>query len=233
MTPTFNNAALALTMKYIKFTATVAILSLCSCGQNTQTSKQTIDTTVIAKTEVAAVGKDDEKQIRELVRKMLIWAEHKNSLNLTPIIENKKDSVYTGFDLEILKTNLQTLKATGFFADEFIENYRQIILTLAQKMKGKTWSTGELPPYNFANDSDPWCACQDTPYDNPWDKVQITVINLNGTSGELYWKFARRSTDKSSNIDDFKYKFNVKKEAGKWKIAYLQDFDLAESTKVL
>ena len=128
--------------------------------------------------------------------------------------------------MEKLKTNLEKLRETGFFATEFIENYNQILITLDRKLRNKefefeSWFVGDLPIFKFANGSNPWCFCQG------YSESQlngIEIIKLNDKSGELKCKW----TEGSSWID---FKFNVVKEDNKWKISYMQGFDFEEGTK--
>jgi hypothetical protein len=131
----------------------------------------------------------------------------------------------------VLKVNLEKLRAANFFSAGFIENYNQIILTLDKKFKNKEfgkWSTGELPPFSFANDVSPWCDCQDN---LSWDLVEVKIINLNNEKGELYWTWGKSELNGDASWKAFSYKFGVEKENGKWKISYLQGFDFKESTR--
>jgi len=177
------------------------------------------------------VNSNDKDEIQDLIRQVLNWRDSKNSIDILPALNDSTDKIYIGFDLNIHKANLNKLCATGFFSAEFIENYNQIILTLDKKIKNKEfndWLVGELPSFSFANDVDPWCLCQDVPYDkpNPWDLVEVEIINLDNEKGDLTWTWGK--SDWSKN---FKYKFRVSKENGKWKIDYLHGFDFKESIK--
>jgi len=188
---------------------------------------------------VAAVARpqNDTAEIQNLVRNMLNWAESKKTLRLVPELTDSKDSLCIGFDLKKLDSNLQVLKATNFFSAEFIDNYKQIIVTLDRKVKNNEfkWSTDELPPFNFANDVDPWCDCQDEPYDkpSPWELVEIKVVSLDKEKAEAYWTWGKLRPDADQNWKDFRYKFKVQKEDGKWKVAYLDGFDFKEGTTTI
>jgi hypothetical protein len=136
----------------------------------------------------------DLKEIRTLIRKTLNWWNDLNgSLDILPV-KADKDSCYW-LDLKKHRSNLNVLRKTSFFAEEFIENYNRIILTLNSKMKNKEfekWKVGHLPTFYFASGGmDPWCKCQDVPYDepNPWDFIQTKVIRLDSEKGELLWKW--------------------------------------------
>jgi len=182
-------------------------------------------------TKNSTVVSSDKEEIQKLIRQVLVWQESKNTIDLLPVLADNKDSIYIGFDLEKHKTNLGKLRETNFFAGEFIENYNQIILTLDRKMKNKefdNWLVGDLPPFIFANDVNPWCLCQDVPYDkpNPWESVEVKFISFEKGKAVLTWTWGNSKWSK-----DFKYKVQVCKEGGRWKIIYLQGFDYLESTR--
>ncbi len=175
---------------------------------------------------------DDPKrkgEIQALMRQMLKWADSKNAIEVLPAFS--EDSTYVGFDLDKLHQNLEKLKETGFFAEEFIDNYDRIIRTLDKKIKNnefEKWNVGELPTFAFANDASPWCSCQDN---MPWDDVEVEVVNLNGDKGELTWNWGKLSPGTDPSWKDFSYKFRVVKIDGKWKVSYLQGFDYKDSVK--
>jgi hypothetical protein len=222
-------------MKYLKFETAVFVLCLYGC-QHGNAHKEPAVMAITAKAPNVPVISNDKQEIQSLIRKTLNWSESKNSFDLLPALTDGKDSTCIGFDLEKLKVNLEILKATNFFSAAFIDNYNQIILTLNKKIKNKEfekWSVDELPTFSFANDVDPWSLCQDVPYDkpNPWDLVEVEIINLNSQKGELYWKWGKPELNGSPDWKDFKYKFNVEKENSQWKISYMQGFDFNESTR--
>ncbi|MFI5158177.1 MAG: hypothetical protein ACHQF4_04885 [Sphingobacteriales bacterium] len=178
----------------------------------------------------------DKKEIQLLIGNVLLWAESKKAPGLTPVITDSKDSLCIGFDDEKIKANLEIFKSTGYFSVEFIDNYGQILQTLEKEMKDKKfapWFTNELPPFNFANDVDPWSDCQDVPYDTPnvYNLVEVHVVSLNKEQGELYWTWGGLKPDTDPSWKEFKYKFRVKKEDNRWKISYLEGFDFKESVK--
>jgi hypothetical protein len=179
---------------------------------------------------------DDKEQIQGLIRRMLNWSSE-HPIELLPVLTDSKDSSCIGFDFYKHKLNLDQLKKTNLFSEEFIENYNQIIQTLDRKIKSKEFDKwypyGELPTFAFANDVDPWCLCQDIPYDkpNPWDLVEVTPINLNKIKGELFWKWGKLELKEDVGWKEFSYKFRVLKEKGQWKIEYLEGFDFNNSTR--
>jgi hypothetical protein len=220
-------------MKYLRFGTVIFALCLFSCNGNSEQKESAVKvSTVKVNTTKSSGTSNDKQEIQDLIRKVLSWSESKNSINLLPALTDSRDSAYIGFDLEKLKVNLGKLKATSFFSSGFIENYNQIILTLDKGLRNNEygkWSLGELPTFVFANDVDPWCDCQDN---LSWSLVEVEIVNLNNKKGELYWKWGKAELDKSSpDWKEFRYKFGVEKENGKWKISYLQGFDFKESTR--
>jgi hypothetical protein len=167
---------------------------------------------------------------------MLNWSESKNSINLLPVLTDSKDSSCVGFDFDKHKLNLDKLRKTNLFAEEFIENYNQIILTLDKKIKNREfekWNIYELPTFNFANDVDPWTLCQDVPYDNPnpYDLVEVIVIKSDNEKADLNWTWGKLELNSDKSWKKFTYKFRVVKENSNWEIAYLRGFDFKESTR--
>jgi len=202
----------------------ICIFSSCVRAQNDQkTEKQT------ANFEVTDIQKDTE-EIQKLIQRVLSWSESKESVDLLPILADSKDSVYVGFDMDKLKENLNKLKETSFFSSEFIENYNQIILTLDRKLKNKEyieWLVGDLPPFKFANDCNPWWNGQE------YFSLQLDIvekINLSKDEGEFYFKCGSMGND-CSGLEGYKTRFRVVKRENKWKISYMQGFDYLESTK--
>lgn len=226
-------------MEYLKLGTVIFTLCLLSCNNKQKESADKVDTSKTfsvkidtSKTSKSSENSNDKLEIQDLIRKVLKWNDTKGSFDLLPLLTDRKDSVYVGFDLGKHMVNLEKLKATNFFTSGFIENYNQIILTLDKGLRNNKydkWSTGELPTFSFANDIDPWCDCQDN---LSWDLVETQIISLNSEKGELYWKWGKTELEKSSpDWKEFRYKFEVEKEKGKWKISYLQGFDFKESTK--
>lgn len=174
---------------------------------------------------------NNEEEILALIRKVLTWADSSNSISILPAISDSTDSIYVGFDLEKHKHNLELLRETDFFAPEFIENYNQIILTLdrgIKKRRYQPWLVGELPTFFFANDVSPWCNCQDN---EDWSRVKIRVIRMAENEGELEWTWGSSDDESYSSWNDFAYRFKVAKVNGKWRISYMQGFDLKKSVR--
>lgn len=221
-------------MSITKFYLAALLVCLLSCkesGKHKATEKQA---QAILKESTPAIADTtkDKQEIQTLVRNLLAWAEHSQKVpDLLPFVVNRQDSTVTGFDLSKLKGIDDSLRAAGFFSEEFINNYNKIIQVLDTKMKEKKiapFPTGEIPPFGFDTDSDPWCDCQDVPYDHPdaYSFVDVHITQLNNERGKMYWTWGSLPKGTSPDWATVAYKFNVVKVGGKWKISYLQAFDI-------
>lgn len=221
------------------FAFAILMIYLSSCKGNDRakaTEKKGVEVNVNGGINQKGEAITDKEQIQDLVRNVMVWAEGgKEVPDLLPFVVNRQDSTVIGLDLDKLQGIDDSLKTTGFFSEEFISNYNQIIKVLYRKMKDKEiapFSTGEIPPFGFHTDADPWCDCQDVPYDGEnafmvgAKLVEVHIIELNNKSGKLYWTWGSLPKDVSPDWRTITYKFNVIKENGKWKISYLQGFDI-------
>ena len=217
-------------MKYLGLLSLTFGLIILGCNYD---NKSNVSITSNTETIKSSNDSKDKEEIQNLIRQMLNWADSDNSIDLLPILS--KDSICIGFDFEKHKLNLEKLRKTEFFAEEFIENYNQIILTLDKNIKNEEfdpWNIYEYPTFRFANGADIWCLCQDVPYDkpNPWDFIEVEIMDLN-KRGELFWKWGKLELNRDPSWKEFKYRFEVVKMNDSWKISYLQGFDFIESTK--
>ena len=203
-------------------------LFLSSCNQKNKTT-----TTTDNKLEIKENSDkpSDKEEIQKQIRQLLNWTDSKNRIGLLPVVTDRNDSMYIGFDLEKHKQNLEKLSTTGFFTTEFIDNYNNIILTLDKGLRNgeyEKWFVGDLATFIFANDVNPWCMCQDN---MDWNTVEVKIISLDNEKGELEWYWGNLNSDIDESWKSFKYKFRVMKEDNVWKIAYLEGFDFKESTR--
>lgn len=176
----------------------------------------------------------NKAEIRQLIQNTLAWAASSKSIDLLPVIADTKDNSYGGFDLVKHRANLEVLKKAGFFSAAFVENYNRIIITLNRKLQNSelgNWHKGELPPFAFTNDVDPWTNAQDIPYENPWRFIEVTPINNGPGAGWFYWKWGNLPPQADTSWQQFRYRFAVVHENNAWKIDYMQGFDYRESIR--
>lgn len=215
-------------MKLFNSWAFVAGLILCGCNQATTTTE------IETQQSKDSVYSKDKREITTLIRQVLNWANSNKDI-ITPLaVKDKKGQFYTGFNLVEHQRKLQELKAANLFAAEFVNNYNQIVLTLDQQLKKGSygpWLVGDSPGFNFTSNVDPWTLCQDVPYDqpNPYDFVEVEVVRLNVSKGELNWKWGRLAPDYDPGWKKFRYRFRVINENNRWKIVCLEGFDFKTS----
>ena len=166
----------------------------------------------------------DKEQIINLVKQAYKWHDTDKAENDIVPINDINDSIVIGIDLEKQKLRLDELRKTNLFTEDYINNNYKIAQIIDTKVRNKEfnceWLVGDIPP--FSNNTDPWCNCQDYPYDNPWDKIEITFENLDKENATLTWTWGYSEWSKG-----FKYLVKVKKINNTWKISYLQGYDLA------
>jgi hypothetical protein len=197
-------------MRYINLTIFLIVLICSSCGQTVNKANFIID---------------DRTQIKDLLIQVLKWHDKNGTYTGFEPIFNPKDSLAIGMDLKVLQNELDNLTKTNQFDKEFLDNYSLIVKTIDKKIKNKeiVFMLGDLPPFAGA---DPWCNCQDIPYDNPWDKIDIKFISIDKDNADLTWTWGESDWSK-----DFSYKVRAKKANGIWRISYLQGFDLKVMTR--
>lgn len=171
---------------------------------------------------------DERGQIIELVKRMYNWHETYSSKNDLVCLTDARHSVYIGIDLEKQKMRSAELRNSGFFSDEFIANDYKISEEIDRKLRnkeyGEEWMVGYLPP--FGPDANAWCNCQDYPYDNPWDKIEIKFNSLDDRHSTITWTWGESEWSKN-----FEYEVRLSKVDGTWKISYLEGFDFDNFTR--
>ncbi len=174
----------------------------------------------------------DKEQIVELVRSMTLWSDN-NSISES-VIPDDDYSKYVGIDTSELDITILQLEKSNFFTAEFIDNYKRISLEIDRKLKNKeaNWPVGQLSP--FGPDANPWCLCQDVPFDSPspWSLLEVETITLNDNSGEFVWKWGGLGENPQWGWGDHTYRFWVEKVDDTWKISALEGFDFEEFTRV-
>src|SRR5436309_3469961 len=127
-------------MKYIKLTTVIVVLFMFGCAGNSKPKRPADSTKALKLPEASNAKNNNKKEIKSLIRNMLMTGES-HWIDLVPLIKDSKDSLYVGFNLEKLKTNLEELKTTNYFSAEFIDNYNKIVLTLDREMKDGKFSS--------------------------------------------------------------------------------------------
>lgn len=184
-------------------------------------------------TQLVNAQKNDSQLIQELIRDVYHWNEQ-HLPSFIPAIEDDAGNKYVGFNLAQLEKKSSEMDKCGLFTKQFIENYQRIYRTLHTQLQNNEieWFVGEQEP--FGNGADPWCNCQDVPFDepNPWSLIEVEIVSLDSYAGELNWKWGGLEPNSDSGWNEFRYAFKVVKENDGWKIDYMEGFDLDEFTGV-
>lgn len=191
----------------------------------------TTDGQAVTTEDTATRTSTDEQQLLTLTRGMLYLVEANSDINLLPLQADSNGSLFIGIDTNRLNANVEELCATGFFTEEFVQNYRSLVATIQEQFKKgeiEPFPIGEMPPISFATEADPWTMCQDLPYDDPksWDLVTIEIKNIAGDHAEYVWKWGGLGPGADPGWKDFTYDVKAVKEDGRWKISYLEGFRL-------
>ena len=159
----------------------------------------------------------DSVDIVRLLKDVYRWHD-KNQASLSDFFIIVKDSFQVGVNYDSLNRTLGALRQTDYFSSEFIDNYK----TLADEINNKLTKANPrlLNEINFDfQDADPWTGFQDSePF--YWNKFTITDFTTAADSASLKWKI--QSAGWTSEPYTVKFSF----EKGKWRVAYLEGFDL-------
>lgn len=205
----------------------ISALTILSCDEPVDTTVANEPTAFVQENEI-----DNEvAEIQTLIRQMLNWAETSDDINLLPLLHDSDNNLYVGIDMDMFRATLTQFRQSGFFADEFIDNYSRIITTLDSQYKNgmiEPTDIGEMPPITFATEVDPWTLSQDVPYDNPalWGNVTIEIKTITDKQAEFVWKWGGLGVNEHEACKDFSYSARAVKENDKWKVSYLDGFHL-------
>lgn len=203
---------------FIFFLLTVLFFVDCNGSQKSSSQDSLIKTTTVhdLKKAVSAAETDSAKLTR-LVRDLYKWHETGKIKydGFKPLKRNATDTLYTSIDLDENQKAIEELKQTGFFANDFLNEYRKIAERMDKELRdgSSLWPEGELS--TFGDDVNSWCNCQDFP-DQYWNVIKLVDIKINNQNADFKWTWG----------DNFYYKTKAIKENGSWRISYLQGFDM-------
>jgi len=196
-------------MRYRNLAFLLIGLIFISCGQRkTETDSAT----------------DDKAQLSELVINALKWHDKNSAYDGFEPVYNS-EGLAVGMDLDILEKELDRFTESNLFDKEFIDNYSKIVRTIDKQIKSKelVFTDEDMPPYGGA---DPWCNCQDIPYENPWDDIIFDFLSLDSEKATFKWTWGDPTWD-----EYFTYLVEAKKTNETWKITYLEGFDFKLMTE--
>lgn len=197
------------------------IALMVSCTQNESSHSQQSSLQTDRKTNYPTKN-NDSVELLNLLKNVYRWhAQKQDSLIDFDVIV--KDSFQTGLNYEAFNRKLSALKQTNYFSASFIDNYMKIAHYIDNKL------TNANPKYlneiNFySQDADPWTGFQDD-FPDFWDKFKITDYKSTTNAASLKWKVQMNEWISEE------YAVGFSKEDSKWRVAYLDGFDLVKYTK--
>jgi Protein of unknown function (DUF3828) len=200
-------------MKNISVLVTFLFLSasafLTNCSPKTQETEAKIDSTGI-----------DSTQILQTIKAMYTWVETDTTQLSDFTLAYPKGGFCTGIDRTANDNRMTELKETGFFADEFFDNYNRILKKIDTEIKADTakYKEGDGLETNYI-DASPWCSCQDYP-DKYWENMKIKDLVINGDEATAKWFWIW-----GDEKEEFHYAIKLKKVNNTWKISNLEGFE--------
>jgi hypothetical protein len=164
----------------------------------------------------------DSVEVINLLRDVYRWHDkYQDSLTDFSIIV--KDSFQVGLNYDSLNKTIGALKQTNYFSSSFLDDYKKLADFVNNKLINA--NPKYLNEINFDfQDADPWTGFQDSAPDY-WDKFKITEYKSTAEAASLKWLIYTK--DWSSEA----YSVRFLKENGKWKVSYLEGFDLNKYKK--
>ncbi|MCR8666244.1 hypothetical protein NO995_00980 [Aestuariibaculum sp. M13] len=168
---------------------------------------------------IKTIVNTDSIQLTTLIRKAYEWHMDKYLPDFPYLDDTETDTIFTGIDWEVYNKNIELLKSTNYFTNEFLSHHKSIATTIDRSIK--TASIEWRHKFDISiwdSEADDWCYCQDHP-DNYWETLIIDQLNIenNFASFNLNWKM----------FDDYssmEYKVTARKVDGLWKINSLEGY---------
>lgn len=189
--------------------STVALFSHCK-GSNNSTRMQQTNSNLT----------NDSVQLTSLVRQVYKW--HMTiRLNDFPFKYDKNsENIFTGIDWDKYNNNIEILKKTNLFSDQFLFFHKTTALNLDSSIrkadiKWRNINDG-IPIWD--TDADDWCGCQDYP-DNYWEILTLSHIKIENSIASFYWTW-----DKNPDSESHKYKMTARKVGDQWRIDSMEGF---------
>ncbi len=162
---------------------------------------------------------------------MLVWSSSQQDFEPLPAVPDDTGTRFVGLDANRHRQNVYRLRQTGIFAEQFIANYDRLITNLDQMLRRGDfgeWFVGDLPPFDFASDHDPWCQCQD--HLDP-SALEIIELSIEGSVAAATWTWGQQGGASRDQDPGFKRSIRAVREDRVWRISYLSGFDFDLATK--
>lgn len=200
----------------------VAVLGLLFSCNSSGTTKFSSNGTLVnqhssqAKTD-RSPDKNDSLELVKLLQQVYEWHHLKHG-ELADFDVVTKDSLQIGLNYESFKKTFKAIAKTGLFSTSFLNNYKKIGEYINTKLVNA--NPKYLNEINFAyQEADPWTNFQDEAPDF-WDRLKITDFKSAPDKSLLKWQTHLQGWSSG------KYAVGFIKENGKWKVSYMEGFDM-------
>lgn len=197
----------------VLFLSIFTISLLTSCNKSSESQEAT-------NTDSLSVA-NDSTQIVEVLKEAYTWSNTADTTQLSDfMLAYPNGGFCTGIDQEANNKRIAQLKETGFFADDFFDNYKRILTKIDTEIKADTakYKEGDGLELNYL-DASPWCNCQDYP-DKYWENLKLKDLIINGNEASVKWYWVW-----GDNKEEYSYNVKLKKVNNSWKISHLEGFD--------
>jgi hypothetical protein len=195
----------ARTLKFIAFAVLIVVCQSCNSNKNQKTSE------VIDSTFTISDRKSDSVHLRNLLISIYKWYGQNEGIN-----HNNFFTANSGIDTIKLDSGIREMRKTGFFAKEFLANYRQIGQRTNQMLEQD--STLRMVGIAFPfQDFDTWDGGQGWELD--WNSLTIHNLSVSADSASLKWTCSRP-------LESSPLEAKFKKENDQWKLSFLELLDL-------
>lgn len=160
---------------------------------------------------------NDSIELTNLIRQVYKWHMEKKLDDFPYKFDQNNDSIFIGIDWVKYQSNVEILKMTNFFSNDFLINHKNIALTLDSSISKADifWRNINHGIPLWETNADNWCGCQDYP-DNYWETLTIDSLLIEEDYAIFNWTW--------TNEWNHSYKITSKKEEGKWKISSMEGF---------
>jgi hypothetical protein len=160
----------------------------------------------------------DSIELTNLIRQVYEWHMTKRLNDYPYKYDEQKDSIFIGIDWDKYQKNIELFKQTNFFSRDFLQQHKNIALTLDSSIRNAdiSWRNinDGIPVWDSG--ADDWCNCQDYP-DDYWKILTLDSLIFKKHHVEFKWTWDKK-------YKGF-YKVTAVKEDDKWKINSLEGFN--------
>lgn len=164
-----------------------------------------------------SLSSTDSTELLALVKNVYKWQLTQHKTNGFPFkITMAKDTLITGIDWDVYRSEMQALRMTGYFSEKFFSAHQSIARSIDSSIQqtDKKWRKNDGISI-WETNADDWCNCQDYP-DDYWKSIILNHFTPTKEMITFYWTW--------NNNNDKQYEMGAVKENSTWKISYIEGF---------